>query len=110
MGHNDSSSYPGSVYSKVDLTDTLDVVSAKNVKVAWGVITGGAAIEIVIFRRAGASVAGDEYFRQRVPIGAVVPIGGFRCKPSAAGKIGLEVITASAAGDVSVTLGLEDLA
>lgn len=106
MGHNDSSTYPGAVYSKVNLTDTLDVVSAINVRVAWGVLIGGAAAEIVIFRRASA---GAEYFRQNVPAGAVVPIGGFRCKADANSKLGLEVITASAAGDVGVTLGYEEL-
>lgn len=106
MGHSDSSSYPKGVYSNKVLSDTLAVVSTKNVKVAWVTLVGGAALEIVSLRRAAA---GASYFDVLLPIGGVVRLGGFACSADANGKIGLELITASAAGDVGVYIGYEDL-
>lgn len=99
-GYSDRGLYPRSVFSTAALDTTAQDVGTASVerRVAWGTITGGAAAEIVIFRDSAGST---EYFRQPVPIGAVIPLGGFFAKD------GLEVLTASAAGDVGLVLAYE---
>lgn len=95
MAANDDRVHPNQSFSTLVLTDTpLDVGAASTRVVANNIVlTGGAAIEIVVF----ANSAGSAYFSVLLPIGAVINIGGFDFN-----NTGLEVDTASSAGDVGV--------
>ena len=78
------------------LTTTAQSVFTGPNRVAGVVINGGAAAEIVIFR---ANDDSPEYFRYHIAANtsAFLPVSFFA-------EDGLEVITASAAGDVTVTV------
>lgn len=79
------------------LTTTAQAVVAAGSSKAFAYVTiaGGAADEIVIFRAVDNT---PEYFRVAVPAGSTVVHPGFETDPDE----GLEVVTASAAGDVTV--------
>ena len=99
MGYSDQSEYPSGRFTTAALTNAAqDVgVAGEDVKVSHLIATGGAAAEIIIFRN---SAGATEYFRLPVGIGeTVIPAGGFEANLG-----GLEVLTDSAAGDVSLTI------
>lgn len=65
-------------------------------KVVWCILEGGAAEEVVIFRAVGGT---PEYQRVTVPANAPLTV---RLGQNVNANNGLEVVTADAAGDVSV--------
>ncbi len=71
-----------------------------NILVNGIIVNGGAAAEIVIFRAEDDS---PEYFRISVPIGDTKYIE-FRTPLAISALDGMEALTASAAGDVEVTV------
>lgn len=96
MGYDDFSTFSRGRFHISDLTNAERAVFSGAGRVSGAVINGGAAAEIVIFRGTADT---PEYMRVNVPIAGciVVPIGWFA-------ESGLEVITASAAGDVDITI------
>lgn len=98
MAYNDHTEYPRGIFNKEDLTNTpVDVGTASvGVRVSSIYIFGGAAAEDVVF----ANSAGTKLFT--IPVGAteVVALPQFRFYAPA----GLEVDTATAAGDVHVVI------
>lgn len=96
MPFSDQTEYPRGVFHTSVLSDTALPVVLTGVKVSHISMKGGAAAEIIIFRRPSA---GAEYFRKSLAIGEVREIArGFFFAD------GLEVICASAAGDVELTI------
>ena len=97
MSFNKASTYTesGKIHSDVDLSTTPVNIGTEG-KVFRAnpgtVLVGGAAAEVVIFRSQDGNT---EYFRVTVPIATVVVLPGFECTSD------LEILTASAAGDVS---------
>lgn len=94
MGYNDGSEYPKGKALAASLTTTPQTLYAGKAKVSHFVVGGGAADEIVIFRAVDDS---PEYMRVPVLAGTTVVVPGFEI-----GAEGLEVVTASLAGDVTV--------
>lgn len=80
------------------LTDTAQTVVAVGAAtlITWGIINGGAADEVVIFRAVDNT---PEYFRVTVPSGSSVIVPGFTVDPLQ----GLEIITVDAAADIDCT-------
>ena len=89
---------PNQIVNIESLTNSAQTVFAAGAKVRIGhiVCAGGAAAEIVIFR---AIADTPVYMQVNVPIGDTVVVPGW-----VVGTGGLEVITASAAGDVNVAV------
>jgi len=83
-------------FNAADLADTAQAVFSNGRWVVGVSITGGAAAEIVIFR---ATADTPEYRRVNVGIAgfATIDFPWFA-------EAGLEVLTASAAGDVNITI------
>lgn len=100
MAYNPESEFPANVFSKTDLTNTPVNVgpttpTKPTFRMAWGVIIGGAAAEVVTFRSRDGNT---DYFSVNVPIAAVVPLRGMQFPGD------LEILTDSAAGDVGVVI------
>jgi hypothetical protein len=86
------------VFSTTALTSVAQSVnSGARIRSKYVYVGGGAAAEIVIFRRPSA---GSEYFRIPVGIAGAIALPAFEFDFDD----GLEVITASAAGDVTVVI------
>ncbi len=98
MGFNDQSQYPRGSTKITSLTNVAQEVSAGPIRVNRLIALGGAAEEIIILR----NTAGTEFGRYVVAIGATL---NERVEFWAAD---LEVITVSAAGDVTVWILHED--
>jgi hypothetical protein len=91
--YTDHTMFPRGIFTTNALTNVAQEVSATGIKICGIVLGGGAAAEEVILRDDNA---GTERMRIKVPIltPVVVPFGYDAAS-------GLEVITASAAGDVT---------
>jgi hypothetical protein len=88
---------PRGIFNTVTLTNAAEAVAAQGTFISGWRATGGAAAQVIIFRRPSA---GAEYFRANVPINGLVvsPPGGFYASG------GLEVLTAGAAADVNLNV------
>ena len=87
---------PRGIFQTLNLSNVAQAVFTGGRRVAGFFIVGGAAAEIVIFRK----IDDTEYFRIPVAIGALVDLS----KSEFYANGGLELITASAAGDVQVVV------
>lgn len=97
MPFTEQTEYPSGTFTTQALTTTPQTVFSGKAKVSHMVLQGGAAAEIVIFRAVDNS---PELFRIKLAIGETVVIPrGFKVDSE-----GLEILTASAAGDVAVTI------
>ncbi len=96
MNDNEFLIYPRGRTVVTSLTNTAQSIFTGAWRVAGVVMTGGASAEVVIFR---ANDDSPEYFRYSLPAGTSVflPVHFYA-------EDGLEVITATAAGDVTVTV------
>ena len=97
MAYDDFSQHPRGRTSITDLSDTAQTIFTGPGRVEGIHIFGGSAAEIVIFRAVDDS---PEYFRHDIgaaPSSVYLPMSFFA-------EDGLEVITASAAGAVRVTV------
>jgi hypothetical protein len=102
--YNEHSEYPGNVFSTVALTTTPQTVFTGKRKVSHMVITGGAALETIIFRGIDNT---PEYWRLLVPISATITISrGWEvyAEESDGSGSGLEILTLDPAGDVGVAI------
>ena len=96
MAFNDFSEFPRGRTQVTSLTNTAQSVFTGPGRVSGVVINGGANPEIVIFR---ANDDSPEYFRFDIAAtsSVYIPVRFFA-------EEGLEVLTATAAGDVTVTV------
>ena len=99
MPFTNETEYPRGIFTTAALTNVAQDVGADgvNLKVSHLVATGGAAAEIIIFRNSAGTT---EYFRLPIGIGETIVLPrGFETEEG-----GLEALTASAAGDVNLTV------
>ena len=104
MSSIDLDDYPRGIFNTVVLNTTpirVGTVDAE-VKVKHVHLRGGAAAEIVIFQSEDGT---QEYFRVSLSIDESVDLGPFSIRATTSALAGgLEVKTASSAGDVEVTV------
>ena len=100
MGYNENSQFPKGLFGTTTLSDTAVAVGSGGIKICWILVFGGAAAEVVNLRDT------DNTVRMVIP----VAIGGYVAIPFGYDATeGLEVITESTAGDVSVYIGYVSL-
>ncbi len=100
MPYSDFSEFPRGIFSTDVLTDSALLVKATDIKVVHMVIGTGTALETIIFRAVDDS---PEYFRIVCPANRMTQVGGFDTSRIDPGG-GLEVLTLSAAGNVSLAI------
>lgn len=93
---NDLFEFPKGHFRTAVLTNSAQDVALGAIRMVGFTVTGGAAAEIVIFRSADGAT---EYFRWNAAIGT-----SYHVPKRAYYALGLEVITASAAGDVQIEI------
>lgn len=97
MAYDDFSQFPKGRTRYTDVDTTAQTIFTGPGRVAGIHIRGGAAAEIVIFRAVDDSPVYFQHDIAATPASTYIPVSFFA-------EDGLEVLTASAAGDVEVTV------